>query len=72
MSVDADVGKTLSLLGETTLVAVDAFSGEELTLSGGAVTTELPFDTLAQGKGTVVAAGEGANATPSATNTSTP
>ncbi len=56
-----EVGQTKQLLGKTTLVGTDAFSGATFTLFGGTVATDLPFDTNAQGKGTVVPAGSSQN-----------
>ncbi len=50
-----DVGTTPTLLSATTLTGTDAFSGAALALSATPLTTELPDDTLAVGKGEVVA-----------------
>lgn len=65
---DADIGKTLALLGKTTLGATDAFTKSTVALTGSAISTELENDTGAKGKGTVVAPTTNTN---SATNVET-
>lgn len=66
-----EVGQTKQLVGKTTLVGTDAFSGTTFTLFGNAVATDLPFDSNAQGKGAVVPAGSSANTNATLTNTGT-
>ncbi len=65
---ETDVGNALALVGTTSLTATDAFSGATLKVSGNGVTTDIPLDTLAQGKGNVVPAGTSTN-TNTASNT---
>ena len=66
--VDGDVGKTLPLAGKTTLDATDAFTASVVSLTGGAVSTELENDIEAKGKGTVVAPTTNTNSATNAVN----
>lgn len=53
---ESDIGRAVKLTTKAELRATDAFTGEELSLSDPAVTTELENDLGASGKGRVVAA----------------
>lgn len=53
---ESDVGNILLLLEPSVLTATDAFSGADLSLKGDRVMTDLTFDPLAKGKGTVIPA----------------
>ena len=50
----ADVGTFVNLLGPSLMVAKDVETGSPVESGAGTVTTELPDDGLAQGKGVVV------------------
>lgn len=63
--VDADVGKTLALLGTTSLAGTDAFTGNAIAMTAPALTTDLTFDPQASGKGVVVGSVSATNPNPS-------
>lgn len=58
---DADVGSVLTLTDGTVVHAIDAFTGASLTATKEPLTSELPNDPFAQGKGTVQSAVPPAN-----------
>lgn len=53
---EGDVGSVLALAGAASLSGSDAFAGVQVSATADSVTSELPFDPLAAGKGIVVAA----------------
>ncbi len=54
--VEADVGQLIILLNQTVVTARDAFTEQDLRVEKAIVTSDLPGDVAAQGKGLVVAA----------------
>lgn len=54
MPTDAQAGNIVSLLGTTTMHAVDIFTNAELSQTTDPITSELPGDDYAEGKGRVV------------------